>query len=128
MITIDGYELMTERDWDDVDMLWALLVQAVERGAPERPQQIPWEVLSPSRRGARHISQQVARPAVTDHEVVEDLLSKVGSGGPRVRPNAWSRRCARRPRQAAPCLFGLVQAFVDVVVVDEGGTQQGLGR
>ena len=29
VITIDGYELMTERDWDDVDMLWALLVQAV---------------------------------------------------------------------------------------------------
>jgi hypothetical protein len=29
-ITIDGYELMTHRHWDDVDMLWALLVQAVE--------------------------------------------------------------------------------------------------
>jgi len=30
VITIDGYELMTERHWDDVDMLWALLVQATE--------------------------------------------------------------------------------------------------
>jgi hypothetical protein len=29
-ITIDGYELMTQRHWDDIDWLWPFMVQAVE--------------------------------------------------------------------------------------------------
>ncbi len=30
VITIDGYPLMTQEHWDDIDMLWALMVQAAD--------------------------------------------------------------------------------------------------